>query len=105
DAKLLHAQLDEEQDVLVVRQTDRKDYAAPALALVGAVYTQFLRLPIPGRDDATEADLHQAWIDIAARLEKGPAYIEAAQKLVTHPGKLYGTAGSKQIAGAPDFLA
>jgi len=105
DAKLLHAQLDEEQDVLLVRQTDRKDYAAPALALVGTIYTQFLRLPIPGRDEATEADLHQAWIDIAARLEKGPAYIEAAQKLVTHPGKLYGTAGSKQIAGAPDFLA
>ncbi len=37
-------------------------------------------------------------------MEKGPAYIEAGQKLVTHPGKLYGMAGSKQIAGAPDFL-
>jgi hypothetical protein len=88
DAKLLRAQLDEEQDALLVRQTDRKDYAAPALALVGAIYTQFLHLPIPGRDDATAADLHQAWVDIAARLEKGPAYIEAGQKMVTHPGKL-----------------
>jgi hypothetical protein len=104
DAKLLHAQVDEQQDGLLVRQTDRKDYAAPALALVGAIYTQFLHLPIPGRDDATAADLHQAWVDIAARLEKGPAYIEAGQKLVMHPGKLYGVAGSKQIAGAPDFL-
>jgi uncharacterized protein (DUF885 family) len=104
DAKLLRAQLDEEQDALLVRQTDRKDYAAPALALVGAIYTQFLHLPIPGRDDATAADLHQAWVDIAARLEKGPAYIEAGQKMVTHPGKLYGVAGGKQIAGAPDFL-
>ena len=105
DAKLLHAQIDEELDGLLVRQTDRKDYAGPALSLVGAIYTQFLHLPVPGRDDATEAHRRQAWIDIAARLEKGPAYIEAGQKLVTHPGKLYGTAGQKQIAGAPDFLA
>ena len=104
DAKLLHAQLDEELDGLLVRQTDRKDYAGPALGLVGAIYTQFLHLPIPGREDATAADLHQAWTDIASRMEKGPAYIEAGQKLVTHPGKLYGMAGSKQIAGAPDFL-
>ena len=104
DAKLLRAQIDEELDGLLVRQTDRKDYAAPALGLVGAIYTQFLHLPIPGRDDASASDLHQAWIDIVSRLEKGPAYIEAGQKLVTHPGKLYGVAGGKQIAGAPDFL-
>ena len=104
DARLLQAQLDEELDGLLVRQTDRKDYAGPALALVGTLYTQFLHLPIPGRDDATAADLHQAWADIASRMEKGPAYIEAGQKLVTHPGKLYGMAGSQQIAGAPDFV-
>ena len=104
DAKLLHAQIDEELDGLLVRQTDRKDYSGPALGVVGAVYTQFLHLPIAGRDDATAADVHQAWIDIIARLEKAPAYIEAAQKLVTHPGKLYGVAGQQEIAGAPDFL-
>ncbi|MCI4369477.1 MAG: hypothetical protein L3K09_07950, partial [Thermoplasmata archaeon] len=39
-----------------------------------------------------------------ARLEKAPAYIDAAQKLVTHPGKLYGVAGQQEIAGAPDFF-
>ena len=104
DAKLLHAQIDEELDGLLVRQTDRKDYAGPALGVVGAVYTQFLHLPIAGRDDATAADVHQAWIDITARLEKAPAYIEASQKLVTHPGKLYGIAGQQELAGAPDFL-
>ena len=104
DAKLLRAQIDEELDGLLVRQTDRKDYAGPALGVVGAVYTQFLHLPIAGRDDATEADVHQAWIDIVARLEKAPAYIDAAQKLVTHPGKLYGVAGQQEIAGAPDFF-
>ena len=104
DAKLLRAQIDEELDGLLVRQTDRKDYAAPALGLIGALYTQFLHLPIPGRDDATAADVHQAWVDITSRMEKGPAYIEAGQKLVTHPGKLYGTAGHQQIAGAPDLL-
>lgn len=104
DAKLLHAQIDEELDGLLVRQYDRKDYAGPALSVVNAVYTQFLHVPIAGRDGATAADVTQAWADIAARLEKAPAYIEAAQKLVTHPGKLYGIAGQEQIAGAPDFL-
>ena len=105
DAKLLRAQLDEYLDGLLVRQTDRKDYAGPALMLVDAIYTQFLHLPIPGRDDATAADVPKAWADIIARLEKGPAFIEAGQRLVTHPGKLYGVAGKKQIDGAPDFLA
>ena len=104
DAKLLRAQIDERLDSLQVRQADRKDYAAPALAVVDVVYTQFLHLPIPGRDDATAADVPKAWADITARLEKGPAYVEAGQKLVTKPGKLYGVAGLKQIAGAPDFL-
>jgi len=104
DAKLLRAQIDERLDELQVRQTDRKDYAGPALTLVDVIYTQFLHLPIPGRDDATAADVPKAWADIIARLEKGPAFIEAGQKLVTHPGKLYGVAGSKQIDGAPDFL-
>ena len=104
DAKLLQAQLDERLDELQVRETDRKDYAGPALELVDVIYTQFLHLPIPGRDDATAADVPKAWADIIARLEKGPAYIEAGQKLVTHPGKLYGVTGKKQIDGAPDFL-
>jgi uncharacterized protein (DUF885 family) len=104
DAKLLRAQLDQELDGLLVRQTDRKNYAGPALGLVDVIYVQFLYLPVPGRDDATPADLHRAWLDIIARLEKGPAYIEAAQKLVTRPGRLFGVAGRQQIAGAPDFL-
>ena len=104
DAKLLRAQLDERLDSLQVRQTDRKDYAGPALTLVDVIYTQFLHLPIPGRDDATAADVPKAWADIIARLEKGPAFIEAGQKLVTQPGKLFGVAGKKQIDGAPDFL-
>jgi uncharacterized protein (DUF885 family) len=104
DAKLLRAQIDERLDGYLVRQADRKDYAAPALGLVDAIYTQFLHLPIPGRDDATAADVSKAWADIVSRLEKGPAFIEAGQKLVTRPGKLYGVAGKKQIDGAPDFL-
>ena len=104
DAKLLRADLDERLHTLLVRRTDRKDYAAPALALVGAIYTQFLHLPIPGQDDATAADVSKAWADITARLEKGPAYIEAGQKLVTQPGRLYGVAGEEQIAGASDLF-
>ena len=104
DAKLLRAQIDQRLDNLLVRQTDRKDFAGPAVSLIDVIYTQFLHLPIPGRDGATAADVPKAWADIVARLEKGPAYVEAGQKLVTHPGKLYGVAGRKQIAGAPDLL-
>jgi hypothetical protein len=104
DARLLRAQIDEHLDGLLERETDRKDYAEPALGLVNVIYTQFLHLPIPGRDAATAADVAKAWDDIIARLDKGSAFIEAGQKLVTHPGRLYGTAGLKEIAGAPDFL-
>ena len=105
DAKLLRARIDASLDALLVRQVDRKDYAGPAVNLVDVIYTQFLHIPVPGRDGATAADLAKAWADITARLEKGPAYIEAGQKMVTHPGKLYGMAGHEQIAGAPDLLS
>jgi len=104
DAELLRAQIDERLDSLLVRQTDRKDYSSPALSMVDVIYTQFLHLPIPGRDDATTADVDKAWADITSRLAKGPAFIEAGQKLVTHPGKLYGLVGQKELAGAPEFF-
>ncbi|MGN6529854.1 MAG: DUF885 family protein [Burkholderiaceae bacterium] len=104
DAKLLRAQLDERLDALLVYQTDRKDYAGPALRVTGAVFTQFLHLPVPGRDGATAADLAKAWDDIVRRMAAAPAYIEAAQRLVTHPGRLYGTVGARQLAGSPDFF-
>ena len=103
DAKLLRAQVEGRLDDLL-RETDRKDYAAPSLRVVGALWTQFLHLPVPGRDGATADDLAHAWADVTARMEKGPAFIEAGQKLVTHPGHLQGIAGQQQIAGAPDFL-
>ena len=104
DAKLLHAQIDGQLARLLVHQTDRKDYAGPALALTDAVFTQFLHLPIPGQDGATAATRAQAWADITARLERGPAYVEAGQKLVTHPGHLFGVVGAQQLQGVPDFL-
>ena len=104
DATLLRAQLDEDLDQLLVRQSDRKDYARPALALVNVVFMQFLHLPIPGRDGAGAADLDKAWGDITSRLAKGPAFIVAGQKMATRPGRLQGTVGEKEIAGAPDFL-
>ncbi len=104
DATLLHAQLDARLDELLVRQDDRKDYAGPGLAVVNVIFTQFLHLPVPGREGATQADLDKAWGDIVARMAKAPAYVEAGQKLVTHPGRLSGTVGARQLAGAPDFL-
>jgi len=104
DAKLLQAQFDAELDELLLRQTDRKNYTGPGLALTGVLFTQFLHLPVPGRDGTTQADLDRAWDDITQRMALGPAYVEAGQKLVTHPGRLYGSVGAKELAGAPDFL-
>jgi uncharacterized protein (DUF885 family) len=104
DAKLLRAQFDSELEELLQRQTDRKDYAGPSLGLTEAIFAQFLHLPIPGQEGATQADLEQAWEDIISRLEKGPAHIVAGERMVTRPGRLYGIVGAKQLDGIPDFF-
>jgi uncharacterized protein (DUF885 family) len=104
DAKLLAAQLTGQLNALLVYQTDRKDYAAPANAIVGAIFVQFQHLPVAGKEGASAQDVASAWRDIAARLEKAPAYIEAGERLVTTPGHLFGIVGSQELAGAPEFL-
>jgi uncharacterized protein (DUF885 family) len=105
DAKLLAAQLTAQVNALLVYRIDRKDYGAAANNIVGAVFVQFQNLPVVGQDGATPADLSKAWADIIGRLSRAPAYIVAAQRLVTTPCHLYGITGSKELAGAPDFLA
>jgi hypothetical protein len=102
DARLLRAEFGARLNELRVRQDDRKNYAGPGLRLVNALFTQFLHLPIAGRDGA--ADVDQAWDDIVSRLEQGPAYIVAAQRLATRPGRLFASVGSRRLEGAPDFL-
>ncbi len=104
DVSLLRADFDARLNALTVREEDRKDYAGPGLRLVQAIFSQFLHLPIVGRDGAGPADLDRAWDDLVARLELGPAYIAGGQSLVTHPGRLQGTVASRQLAGTPDFL-
>ena len=101
---LLHADFDSRLNELQVRLTDRKDYAGTSLRLVQAIFSQFLHLPIVGREGATQAELDKAWDDLIARLEQGPAFIAAGQKLATHPGRLFATVGSLQLAGTPDFF-
>jgi uncharacterized protein (DUF885 family) len=105
DAQLLAAQLAAQLNALLVYRIDRKDYSAAANNIVGAVFVQFQNLPTVGQEGATPADLSKAWADIIGRLSKAPAYIVAAQRLVTTPCHLYGITGSKELAGAPDFLA
>lgn len=105
DVKLLRAEFDSALNELVVRRSDRKDYAAPSLHLVSGLFTQFLHLPIVGRDGVDQTDVDQAWDDIVARLEQGPEFIAAGQRLVTEPGRLFGAVGSRRLAGVPDFLA
>ena len=104
DIRLLRANFDARLNELVVRQSDRKDYAGPALRVIDALFSQFLRLPIVGRDGATAADVDKAWDDIASRLEQAPAFIAAGQRLVTRPGRLFATVGSRQLAGAPELF-
>ena len=104
DAKLLHAQLAGMERQYTVYKTYEKDASAPSLAIVGAVYMQFLHLPIAGTAGATPADVTSAWQKIIERLDAAPAYIAAGNALVTHPGHLYGVTGAEQLAGAPSFL-
>src|SRR5207253_8423088 len=95
DAKLLQAQLTGLLRQYTVYMVDRKDYAGPANALVGAVFTQFEHLP--ASRGASSAASAKAWADIISRLEKAPAYIAAGQRLVTTPGHLYGVVGSQEL--------
>jgi len=104
DALLLRARLTRSLDELRIDQTDRKDYAGPATSIVNVVFQQFEHLPVVGQEGATAADLKRAWGDITRRLAAAPAYIAAAQRLVTTPGHLFGVVGMKELAGAPEFL-
>ena len=104
NVRLLRANFDARLNELLVRQTDRKDYAGPSLSLIQAIFSQFLHLPIVGREGASQAELDKAWDDLIARLEQGPAFIVAGQKLVTKPGRLFGTVGSIQLAGTREFF-
>jgi len=104
DAALLEANLAASLNALMVYQFDRKDYSASANNVVNAIFTQFQHLPVPGESGATPTDLRRAWSDITSRLARTPAYIAAARRLVTMPCHLFGVVGSKQLAGAPDFL-
>jgi Bacterial protein of unknown function (DUF885) len=104
DARLLGAQLASNLNGLLVRQTDRKDYAAGANNIVGAIFLQLQFMPVAGRDGKTAADVDRAWADLTSRLAKSSQYIEAAQKLVTEPGHLYGVIGTQELEGAPSFF-
>lgn len=104
DIRLLRAWVDARLHELTVRQSDRKDHAGPALEIVDAMFSQFLHLPVVGRDGAVQGDLDRAWEALVARLAQAPAYIRAGEQLVTQPGRLFGVVGSRRLAGAPDLF-
>ena len=104
DAKLLRAQLVGMERSYTVYKTYKKDPAGPSLAILGAIYTQFLHLPIVGTAGATQSDVAAAWEKIVERLAGAPAYIAAGNALVTDPGHLYGTTGAEQLDGAASLL-
>ncbi len=104
DAKLLRAQLVALERQYLVYKTYEKDPSGPSLGVMGAIYTQFLHLPIAGVEGATKTDVDIAWRKIIRRLEGAPAYIAAGNALVIHPGHLYGVTGADQLGGAPSFF-
>jgi hypothetical protein len=104
DLRLLGAAFDAQLNELRVRRSDRKDYAGAGVAFVGAIFDQFLHLPVPGREGAAQAEVDKAWDDILSRLEKGPAFIVGGQRLATQPGRLFGSVGSAELAGVADFF-
>src|ERR1700736_6350027 len=57
DGRLLDAQLAGSLDLLLVRNTDRKDYSSGANNLVGTIFFQLQFLPVAGRDGKTAADV------------------------------------------------
>lgn len=103
DAALLGAQLLALERQITVYQTDRKDYSAPGIAIVNAVYTQFLHLPLGGRSSSA-VEVRSTWRDITARLEKAPDYIAAGERLVSEPGHLQAAVGAEELASAPEFF-
>ena len=105
DAKLLRAQLVGMERQYLVYKNYEKDPSAPAMAIVAAIYVQFLHLPIAGTSGATQADVNSAWEKIIERLDGAAAYIAAGNALVTKPGHLFGITGSEQLAGAPSLLS
>jgi uncharacterized protein (DUF885 family) len=104
DAKLLRAQLTGSERQYLVYKGFEKDPSGPSLAIMNAIYTQFLHLPIAGTDGATKADVEAAWGKIISRLAAAPAYIAAGNALVTHPGHLQAVTGAEELAGAPSLL-
>jgi uncharacterized protein (DUF885 family) len=104
DAQLLAAQLTQQLNALRIYQHDRRDYSLGANTFINTIFLQLQFLPVAGRDGATADMVDRAWLDIISRLARGPAYIAAAQQLVTHPGHLYGVVGKAQLAGAGDLF-
>lgn len=105
DAKLLGAQLTGMERQYTVYKTFEKDPSGPSVAILSAIYVQFLHLPIAGTDGATAADVTAAWEKIISRLQGAPAYIAAGNALVTRPGHLYGVTGAEQLEGAPSLFS
>lgn len=105
DAKLLGAQLTTMERQYTVYKTFDKDPCGPSVAILSAIYTQFLHLPVAGTSGAAPADVTAAWEKIIARLAGAPAYIVAGNALVTLPGHLYGVTGAEQLEGAPSLLS
>ena len=104
DIRLLKARLTGSERALTLYRTWDKDYSAPANDILNVIFVQFQHLPIAGTAGAIGRDVSMAWNNITSRLAKAGEYIQTGQRLVTHPGHLYGVVGAEELEGAPSFL-
>jgi len=105
DVLLLRARIVSAERGLTVYRVWEKDYSGPANDIVNVLFTQFQNLPVVGQAGASNREVAAAWNHIIARLSSARNYIIEGQKLVTHPGHLYGMVGVQELEGAPSFLA
>ena len=101
DAKLLRAQLVALERQYLVYKNYEKDPSGPSLGVMGAIYTQFLHLPIAGVEGATKTDVDVAWRKIIRRLEGAPAYIAAGNALVIHQATFTASPEPTSLAARP----
>jgi hypothetical protein len=104
DAKLLRAQLVGYERQYLVYKTYEKDPSAPSLAIMNAIYTQFLHLPIAGTAGATKADVAAAWQKIIRPARRRTRVHRGGQRAGHPPGPPLRRHGAEQLAGAPSFL-
>ncbi len=77
----------------IAETEEGKDPSGPPLTVLGTVFTMIMH--------KDEQDPRVWWNNVIARLEKAPAWMEAARPRMVHPGRLQAQVALQQLAMAP----